>query len=246
MDDTQFDKELYNALNEKVEAATEELGKIKSKQGTIKDNKKEVNEHLLNAFNEAKIPLDERQEKVVKGAFNKVIKCLTEKDKEDEDGNFKPGFITKKVEEIATLIYALKYLGIKDLEQAFGKYGITFTTQEPEKVLPYFGNPMIKETIIELMGASINLTDATLQLKDNIEEGIYKELPATLRYEKDSNPSGINKATFKKFSILNLLKKMAPKRAQQKCEKLEQETDAKTRAGLFALNYILSFIGKDK
>lgn len=246
MADTQIETELYNTLNEKVEAATEELGKIKSKQGTIKDNKKEINEHLLNAFNEAKIPLDERQEKVVKGAFNKVVKCLTEKDKEDEDGNFKAGFITKKVEEIATLLYALKYLGIKDLEQAFGKYGITFTTQDPEKVLPYFNNPMIKETVIELMGASINLADDNLHLKDNIEEGIYKELPASLRYEKDSNPSGINKATFKKFSILNLLKKMAPKRAQQKCEKLEQETDAKTRAGLFALNYILSFIGKDK
>lgn len=246
MAEAQIETELYNTLNEKVEAATEELGRIKSRQSSIKDNKKEVNEHLLNAFNEAKIPLDERQEKVVKSAFNKVVKCLTEQDKEDEDGNFKPGFITKKVEEMVSLIYALKYLGIKDLEQAFSKYGINFTTQDTDKVLPYFSNPMIKETIKELVGASINLMDDALQIKDNIEEGIYKELPATLRYEKDSNPSGINKATFKKFSILNLLKKMAPKKAQQKCEKLEQETDAKTRAGLFAINYILSFIGKDK
>ena len=239
-----IEKEELEALNQRVEEATQELGKIKSRKLGISEHKKEVLEHLFNALNKSNAKYDERQEKVLKSVFNKVLKVKTELDKQDEEGKVKAGFLTKKVEEFVLLLYALKYLQINDLDRALEQYGITVVCPKIETILPYLDGEGIRNTIQEFVNASVELTKSTNEMQENIEEGIYKELPANLRYDKQSNPAGINKTTFKKFSLLNLLKKMAPQKAKQKGEKLEQETDAKTRAGLFAINYILSLVSE--
>ena len=69
-----------------------------------------------------------------------------------------------------------------------------------------------------------------------IEENIYKEVPAILRYDKEINPVGITKKLFKKFSLLNLLKKVSAKKAKKKYESMAIEEDNKAKAGTLAVS----------
>ena len=70
----------------------------------------------------------------------------------------------------------------------------------------------------------------------DIEENIYKEVPAILRYDKEINPVGITKKLFKKFSLLNLLKKVSAKKAKKKYESMAIEEDNKAKAGTLAVS----------
>ena len=49
------------------------------------------------------------------------------------------------------------------------------------------------------MQQAVDLQEANENIKQNIEETIYNEIPATLRYNKNANPAGIKKSIFKKF-----------------------------------------------
>jgi hypothetical protein len=114
-------------------------------------------------------------------------------------------------------------------------------------MLPYLKGNDMHATLNDLISEAENiLTDANDSQK-KIENNIYDSIPEQLKYNKESNPAGINKTTFKKFSLLNLINKIAPKKAKEKCEKLEEETDAKNRASTFAISYLLSLItGEEK
>ena len=247
MEEKTIEQEELGALTEQVELATQELGKIESKKTLIKDIRKDVTEHIFNAFGNAKLDLGTKEVKLLKTVFNKVLKSRTEKTVEDEEGREKVGFLAKKIEDMVLLIYAFKYLGFNELDDHFKKYGITINTIDLEAMLPYLKGNDMHATLNDLISEAENiLTDAN-DSQQKIENNIYDSIPEQLKYNKESNPAGINKTTFKKFSLLNLINKIAPKKAKAKCEKLEEETDAKNRANTFAISYLLSLItGEEK
>lgn len=241
------EKEELDALTQQVELATEELGKIESQKNIIKDIRKETTEHIFNAFKQAKIDLDERQTKLLKTVFNKVLKSKTDVTIENEEGKEKPGFLQKKIEDVVLLIYAFKYLGFNELDDIFKTYGITINTANIENILPYLKGNDIKDTIKGFVDEAQTAAISNTNLQTKIENNIYSDIPENLKYNKESNPAGINKSTFKKFSILNLINKIAPQKAKQKCNKLEEDIDAKNRANIFTVSYLLSLVtGKEK
>ena len=72
MEEKTIEQEELGALTEQVELATQELGKIESKKTLIKDIRKDVTEHIFNAFGNAKLDLGTKEVKLLKTVFNKV------------------------------------------------------------------------------------------------------------------------------------------------------------------------------
>lgn len=234
-------------LNSKVEVATEELSKIKSKDEIIKDYKKEFTEHLLNALR-TQFPQEnlEREEKVIKGLFNKIVTAQVKTDTTNDENMLVAGFLRKKVEEMVMLIYAYRYLKLNDINKLFDSYGIKLDYKPIEEHLTYLEGTNFKDTLKEFIDNSVKLKIDVEDIKENIDEGIYNELPATLKYNKDLNPSGIKKNVFKKFSLLNLLKKINLFKAKKKYEDMVNESNNRTKADTIAISVADNIVSENK
>ena len=229
-------QEELNILNTKVDTATEEMGKINTKKDTIKVLKKDFTNNLLTAVKEEFKNIDlQREEKVLKGLFSKLLKCYVDVDSETKDGVLSAGYLRKKVEEIVMLIYAYRYLKDQSINKMFEGYGIKLDYEPIENHLKYLSGTTFKESVTTYMNQAIDLQVASENIKTNIEETIYNEIPATLRYNKDSNPSGIKKSIFKKFSLLNLLKKINLIKAKHSYEKMAEAAEVSSRANNLAV-----------
>ena len=229
-------QEELNILNTKVDTATEEMGKINTKKDTIKVLKKDFTNNLLTAVKEEFKNIDlQREEKVLKGLFSKLLKCYVDVDSETKDGVLSAGYLRKKVEEMVMLIYAYRYLKDQSINKMFEGYGIKLDYEPIENHLKYLSGTTFKESVTTYMNQAIDLQVASENIKTNIEETIYNEIPATLRYNKDSNPSGIKKSIFKKFSLLNLLKKINLIKAKHSYEKMAEAAEVSSRANNLAV-----------
>lgn len=244
---TNTTNEDMQVLNSKVEVATEELGKIKSKDEQIKDYKKEFTEHLINALTN-QFPKEnlEREEKVIKGLFNKLVMAQVKTDTTDEENMLVAGYLRKRVEEMVMLIYAYRYLKLNDVNKLFDSYGIKLEYQPIEEHLTYLDGTNFKETLKEFIDNSVKLKTDVEDIKENIDEGIYNELPATLKYNKDLNPSGIKKSVFKKFSLLNLLKKINLFKAKKKYEDMVNESNNRNKSDAIAISVADTIVSEDQ
>lgn len=230
-------KDDLSTLTNKVESATEELGKIISKNKIVNENKKEFLEHLINGIVQQFKDNDlTREEKLLKGLFNKVIKSRIEEDTKDEEGVLVAGYIRKRVEELVMLIYTYRYLKFNDIEKIFGQYGIKLDYEPIENHINYFAGINFKETVKQLVDGAVIIKKDIEKLKNNVEENIYNEIPATIKYNKDVNPVGVTKNTFKKFSLLNLLKKINIFKAQKKCQDMTKEAEILTKSNVIAVS----------
>lgn len=230
-------QEELNVLTNKVDTATEELGKINTKKDQLKALKKDFTENVLTAVKEA-FPNEnlEREEKVLKGLFAKLLKSQVDVDSKDKDGVLTAGYLRKKIEEIVMLIYAYRYLKDQSINKMFESYGIKLEYEPIENHLKYLSGSMFKDSITTYMDQAVQLQLANENIKTNIEENIYNEIPATLRYNKNANPSGIKKSIFKKFSLLNLLKKINLVKAKMKYEKMAEEAEITDKANTLAVS----------
>lgn len=240
-------QEDLNNLTDKVEVATQELGKIKSKNDIIKQNKKEFTEHVLNAFAEQFKDLDmQREEKLLKGLFNKIVKSKVDVDSENEDKVFQAGYLRKHVEELVMLIYAFRYLKYNDITKIFEFYGIKLEFEPIENKIKYFAGTNFKETMLQFIEDSIAVKEETEEIQENIDNNIYNEIPVTLKYNKDVNPSGITKSVFKKFSFLNLLKKINLFKAKKKYEDMVNESATRNKADTLAVSIADTLVSEGK
>lgn len=229
-------KEELDILNSKVDTATEEMGKINSKKDMIKILKKDFTDNLLTAVKEEfpKANL-KREEKVLKGLFGKLLKSQVDVDAEDKDGLVVAGYLRKKVEEMVMLIYAYRYLKDQSINRMFESYGIKLDYEPIETKLKYLAGTTFKESVTTYVNQAVELQVDSDNIKTNIEENIYNEIPATLKYNKDANPSGIKKSIFKKFSLLKLLKKINLIKAKHSYEKMAVAAEVSSRANTLAV-----------
>ena len=225
-----------NNLTSQVNQASNELQKIKDNNELIKANKREFYEHIENALVEKFKDIDiERELKVLKGLFNKVVNCELNKD-ETVDGTLRAGYLRKRVEEMVMLIYALRYLKYDNVSKMFESYGIKLEFKPVEDIVPYFSGTNFKDTMREFVNQAVELQTKSNDLSQNISENLYNAIPATIRYNKQANPTGINKSTFKKFSILKLLKKINVFKARKKYETMAVEAENKSKADTLAVS----------
>ena len=244
---TTANKEDLDTLTVKVEAATEEMGKSKSKDEVIKARKKEFNEHLVAALRQEYPNEDlKREERLIKGLFGKIIKSQTDLDATDKDNNISAGYIRKKVEEMVMLIYAFRYFKYNDINKIFESYGIKLDYQPVEEHLKYLAGTNFKDTLKAFVDECIDLAEQKDTIKHNIEENLFNEIPPTLRYNKDVNPAGIKKSVFKKFSLLNLLKKINLFKAKRKYEKMIEESNTRDKADTLAISIADTLVSEGK
>lgn len=229
-------QEELDVLNTKVDTATEEMGKINTKKIMIKTLKNDFTDNVLTAVKEA-FPNEklDREEKVLKGLFSKLLKCQTDVDSENNDGVLKAGYLRKKVEEMVMLIYAYRYLKDQSINKMFEHYGIKLDYEPVENHLKYLSGTTFKESISTYMDQAVDLQLANENIKFNIEETIYGQIPATLRYNKNANPTGIKKSIFKKFSLLKLLKKINLLKAKHSYEKMAEAAEITDKANTLAV-----------
>lgn len=233
----EVNQEDLNNLTQEVETASQEYAKVYSKDQILKDNKKEFTEHIMNALTEQfKEQFDERSQKLIKGLFNKIVISKLDEDTEDADKKLKAGYLRKRIEDLVMLIYAYRYLKFNDITKIFSEYGITLQFNPIENSVNYLNSTNLKETLQEFINNSIELKNERNNIEINIRENIYTKIPETLRYNKDTNKTGITKSTFKKFSLLKLLKKINPFKAQKKCQDMTQDANTKARADVLAVS----------
>lgn len=229
-------QEELNVLNTKVDNATEEMGKINSKKEQIKVLKNDFTENVLTALKEA-FPNEnlEREEKVIKSLFGKLLKAQVDTDSEDKDGIVTAGYLRKRVEDMVMMIYAYRYLKDQTINKMFESYGIKLEYEPIENTLKYLSGTTFKDSITTYMQQAVDLQEANESIKQNIEETIYNEIPATLRYNKNVNPAGIKKSIFKKFSLLKLLKKINLIKAKHSYEKMAEAAEITDKANTMAV-----------
>lgn len=229
-------QEELNVLHSKVEDATGELSKINDKKQQLKALKNDFTANVVTAvkqqFPELKL---EREEKVLRGLFSKLIKARTDADTIVENEIKKASYLRKRVEEMVMLIYAYRYLKDQSINKMFSSYGINLDFEPIEKHLKYLEGTTFKESITTYLEDAEDLQLANENLKTNIEEKIYNEIPATLRYNRDANPVGIKKSIFKKFSLLKLLKKINIRKAKRDYEKMAEAAQITDQANNLAV-----------
>ena len=230
-------QEDVNILTSKVEQATNRMTEILTRNEVLKQNKKDFTEEIINTFAQTFAEnFEERHEKLLKGLFNKILKAKVELDSTDEDGNPVSGYLRKRIEELVMLIYVFKYFDYKDIEELFDEYGVKLDFKPIGQIINHYNNDELKQNMKILVEQAVQLKQKNEEINSDIEENIYKEVPAILRYDKEINPVGITKKLFKKFSLLNLLKKVSAKKAKKKYESMAIEEDNKAKAGTLAVS----------
>lgn len=244
---SELSKEDLTNLENKVETASAEYNKIFAKNAIIKENKKEFTEHLMNAFtNQYKERFDERSQKLMKGLFNKILSSRLNPDTENADKQLIAGYIRKRVEELVMLIYAYRYLKYNDITKIFENYGIKLEFEPIENIVSYFAGTNFKETMKDFIERSVSVKTENEKIELNIKQDIYEQIPVALKYNKSSNPTGITKGIFKKFSLLNLLKKVNPFKAQKKCQDMTNESRIKAKADTIANSIADTIVSTDE
>lgn len=224
-------------LKAKVNTATEELGRISTRNEQYKTYKKDFSDNIITALRDAFKDMDlKREERVVKGLFNKIIDAKVKEDSTDKDNYVVAGYLRKKVEEMVMLIYAFRYLKYNDVSKLFESYGIKLDFEPIETHLPYLAGTTFKDSVKQYIETAIELRNQTDEIKENINETIYNQIPSTLRYHRAANPAGIKKGIFKKFSLLNLLKKLAPAKAVRRYDNMVEETQTRDKADTLTLS----------
>lgn len=234
-------------LTSKVEVATEELGKMSTKNDQYKVFKAEFTSNLINALR-AKYPDQDmtREEKAIKGIFNKLISSIVDEDSEDKDNYLKPGYLRKRIEEVIAFIYLYRYIRKNDVNKLFEDYGIKLDFQPIETYFDYLAGTDFKETMKKFVDDAVELKVGVDNIKYNIDNNIYNEIPATLRFNKNGNPAGIKKGIFKKFSFLNLLKKINLGKAKLKFDKMVEESQTRTKADTLAVSIADTLVSDDQ
>lgn len=240
-------KEDIDSLTDKVEIATEVFGKIKSKDDIIKGNKKEFTKTIVEAMNYA-FPNENtiREEKLLKTLFNKILKSFIETDTTEENDYIVSGFLRKRIEDLVMLIYVYKYIENDSIEKMFEEYGIKLNFEPIEKILPSLAEENNKRNIKQLIELSTELELQNYNDETKINEEVYMEVPAVLRFNKQANPVGITKNTFKKFSLLNLLKKINSAKAQEKFNNMLEEAETKSKSDTLAVSIADTIVSSDK
>lgn len=142
-----------------------------------------------------------------------------------------------KIAEVATL---LKYLGDTRLEEAFESAGMKLEIKPLEETEPYFAdNEDAKTTIADIFKQATESVGEVAKVNEKIDTEYFEETDSSLKYDKDTNVSGIKKADFRK---LMKIRRVAMENNSQKYTAFKQKTVADRQASLDKEQAILSRI----
>ena len=241
-----YGQENVEKLTDVVEKATNETTKILTNKEKFKDCKASFTQKLIEAIR-IQFPNNDmtREEKIVKKLFGKIISSIVEEDSTDKDNYLLAGFLRKRIEELVMLIYAYDYLQKDDIKNIFKEYKIDLQFNKIETYLPYLNDEGMRALFKNLVNECTNLQNDIDNSKINIEENIYNEIPATLRYNKNGNPAGITKRLLQKFSLLNLLKKINIAKAKMKFDKMVEDSQTRTKADNLAVSVADTLVSEE-
>jgi len=234
-------------LTNVVEKATGETTKILTNKEQFKNHKAAFTQKLIEAIR-IQFPNNDltREEKIVKKLFTKIINSITQEDSSDKDNYLSAGFLRKRVEELVMLIYAYDYLQKDDIKNMFKEYKIDLQFNKIETFLNYLNDEGTRALLKSLVEECVTLQNNIDNSKLNIEENIYNEIPATLKYNKNGNPSGITKKLLQKFSFLNLLKKINISKAKMKFDKMVEDSQTRKNADNLAVSVADTLVSEEK
>lgn len=234
-------------LTNVVEKATGETTKILTNKEQFKNHKAAFTQKLIEAIR-IQFPNNDltREEKIVKKLFTKIINSITQEDSSDKDNYLSAGFLRKRVEELVMLIYAYDYLQKDDIKNMFKEYKIDLQFNKIETFLNYLNDEGTRALLKSLIEECVTLQNNIDNSKLNIEENIYNEIPATLKYNKNGNPSGITKKLLQKFSFLNLLKKINISKAKMKFDKMVEDSQTRKNADNLAVSVADTLVSEEK
>jgi len=241
-----YGQENVQKLTDVVEKATTETTKIITNKEKFKNYKAEFTQKLIEAIR-IQFPNNDmtREEKITKKLFGKIISSIIDKDSTDKDNYLLAGFLRKRIEELIMLIYAYDYLQKDDIKNIFKEYKIDLQFNKIETYLTYLNDEATKSQLKYLVNECIDLQNNIDDFKVNIDETIYNEIPATLRYNKNGNPSGITKRLLQKFSLLNLLKKVNISKAKMKFDKMVEDSQTRKKADNLAVSIADTLVSEE-
>ena len=142
-----------------------------------------------------------------------------------------------KIADVATL---LKYLGDTRLEEAFAKAGMKLEVTPLEEAEPYFAdNEDAKTTIADIFTQAKESTEEVAKVNEKIDTEYFEETDTALKYDKDTNASGIKKSDFR---TLMKIRRVAMENNSQKYTAFKQKTVADRQASLDKEQALLSRI----
>jgi hypothetical protein len=144
------------------------------------------------------------------------------------------------VDKIADVAMLLKYLGDTRLEEAFEKAGMKLEVTPLEEAEPYFAdNEDAKTTIADIFTQAKESTEEVAKVNAKIDTEYFEETDSSLKYDKETNASGIKKSDFRK---LMKIRRVAMENNSQKYTAFKQKTVADRQASLDKEQAILSRI----
>ena len=177
-DKTNFEQFYATAL--RANNARSEIPGKKKKNRTDEENER------LKAF-----------KKNVSRAYKLVCDYITSE--EVEDG--KQTKIQKLVDKIALALDYLRYIGANELENEFGRRGITLATgMRLEDKSEVWADERVKQNVTDIFMAGKTVREQVKNDTREFAEGIFETaVPAELVYEKNSNPVGLKKSDWSKL-----------------------------------------------
>lgn len=107
--------------------------------------------------------------------------------------------VQKLVRKVAILVKMLDYIGFKDLESCFSDYGINLTYEKLE-ANDTFSDDRVREDVKGIFSTGKSIKEDVDSKNVEIKEGIYgNSVPPELRYDKESNPTGLKSSDFCKL-----------------------------------------------
>lgn len=135
--------------------------------------------------------------KNVSKSYKLVCEYITPEDVEDG----KQTKIQKLVDRIALALDYLRYIGANELENEFGRRGISLATGiRLEDRSEVWADERVKQNIIGIFDAGKNIREQVKNDTREFAEGIFETaVPSELVYEKNSNPVGLKKSDWSKL-----------------------------------------------
>lgn len=178
------------------------------------------------------------------GGFGLVKQLLSSLKKYKEGKDIK-NKMDKVIGDFAAIIMILQYIGKLELAQEYlNKYGLEIKVKGFEEKYPDLARPDVKQTIVDCFEDAEKFAIKIEENQDIIKTSEFDKIPASLKFEKESNQSGITPNDFMNVVTIEAIAQLKAKKAKEKVEKLKDKNLAKSMSNMI-VEHIASEIVKD-
>lgn len=187
---------------------------------------------------------DYRLKQIFVSSFNLTKQLLYSLKKYKEQKDIK-NKMDKFIGQFAIVMTYLQYIGkFDDAKEYLNKYGLDIKVKSLEERYNDLTREDVKETIINCFEDSYKLSEKIENNQFLIKEDEFVKLPSHLKFEKESNKSGITPNDFNNMVKVEAIAQIKEKKAKEKVEKMKDKNLAKATSNLLIEN-VLNEIVKD-